>query len=195
MNGLISTLLLLLFLLQVNSEEPKQPKVALILTLAGSQKLVDYFEWTCRTIYYSRDMFDLLVFHENNQRLRNASCAENVKFFNLGERGISTLLASKILEDGEATKEDTAKELTFVINNILVHSPKYLVEIKPLFGDLFSSYIGSYSHWSYTDPDIIWGNLPAWISKDDLEEFDILSIGKNWDAARLYLRGQVSIFS
>jgi hypothetical protein len=186
--------LLLLILLHVNSEEanPRQ-RVALIMTLAGPHKLVDYFEWTCRSIYYSRESFDLLIFHENNQRLSNVSCAENVKFFNLGERGISKLVASKILDGGEK-KEEIKEELTLVINNILIHSPKYLVEIKPMLGNLLSSYIKSYTHWSYTDPDIIWGNLPAWISTSDLLKYDILTIGKNWDAARLYLRGQVSHF-
>jgi hypothetical protein len=215
-------------------------RIALLITLTGGRKLSEYFEWNCRSIYHSKDLVDLLVFHENNQRLRNITCASNVKFINLGDRGLATLLSQHILSsnplliipsnpssvlssfssviadktakifhkkednkgstdlDSSSSKsvvnEDTQRELSLVINNILLHMPKYLIEIKPMLGDLFQSYISSYSHWSYTDPDILWGNVADWVDVDDLTDFDFISFAKHWDAARLFLRGQVRIF-
>jgi hypothetical protein len=212
-------------------------RIALLITLTGGRKLSEYFEWNCRSIYHSKDLIDLLVLHENNQRLRNITCASNVKFINLGDRGLATLLSQHILSSNHphlsnnhsksvlssfssvlaektakffhknedikvpahldssssqlVVNEDTQRELSLVINNILLHMPKYLIEIKPMLGDLFQNYISSYSHWSYTDPDILWGNVVDWIDPDDLTDFDFLSFAKHWDAARLFLRGQV----
>ncbi len=78
-----------------------------------------------------------------------------------------------------------------MLNDILLHSPRYLVEIKPLLGTMFQKYLTPYSHWSYTDPDIIWANLADWVEVKDLERFHIVTFAKNMDAGRLFLRGQV----
>ena len=42
---------------------------AIIITLAGDHKLAQYFEWTCRTITYSSEYYDMLVFHESNSKV------------------------------------------------------------------------------------------------------------------------------
>jgi hypothetical protein len=165
-------------------------KLALVITLAGNKKLVEYFEWSCKSIAASKELVDMLVFHENNQKLRNVTCADNVKFINLGERGLAEAISKQIIGKNESS-ESIQRELSMIIGNVLIHFPKYLVEIKPMLGSLFESYLLGYSHWSYTDPDIIFGNLNDWIDKDDLEKYDIITYGKNWDAGRLYLRGQV----
>ncbi|RYH05299.1 hypothetical protein EON65_45110 [archaeon] len=170
-------------------EEPRL-RLALVVTLAGNRKLADYFEWSCRSIQISADLVDMLVFHENNQKLRNVSCASNVKFINLGEKGIADTI-SKLIVFNE-TNDSVQRELSMVINNVLIHMPRYLVEVKPMTGSLFKSYLSGYSHWSYTDPDIIWGDLRDWIDLKDLRQFDVVSFAKNWDAGKLYLRGQMS---
>eukprot|EP01031_Cornospumella_fuschlensis_P037385 gene37385-45394_t len=111
---------------------PEEPKVrlALVVTLAGNRKLADYFEWSCRSIQTSAGLVDMLVFHENNQRLRNVSCASNVKFINLGEKGIADAI-SKLIVFNE-TNDSVQRELSMVVNNVLIHMPRYLVEIKPM---------------------------------------------------------------
>ena len=62
-----------------------------------------------------------------------------------------------------------------------------------MVGSLFREHLAEYSHWSYTDPDIIWGNLSEWIAIEDLDRFDIITISKNLDASRLYIRGQFAL--
>lgn len=195
MQLLICCILVCLLTYHASSEETAKVanpnRIALVVTLAGNLKLAQYFEWSCRTIVASKSLVDMLVFHENNQKLGEMKCAENVKFINLGDRGLSTIIAKQVLGDG--IKEDVLHQLEHIINNILIHSPRYLVEIKPMIGSLLANYLTSYSHWSYTDPDIIWGNVGDWLEESDLENYDIVSFAKHMDAARLFLRGQVRI--
>ncbi len=165
-------------------------KAALVVTLAGNHKLADYFEWGCRTIGSSSNLFDMLVFHESNVKLHNLTCAENVKFIDLGKNGMSRQIVSEILA-GVNASVDTSRELQKIVNDVIIHSPRYLVEVKPMTGSLFREHLVAYSHWSYTDPDIIWGQLEDWLDPHDMEMFDVISFAKNLDAGRLYLRGQV----
>jgi hypothetical protein len=132
----------------------------------------------------------MIVVHEGNKKLSTVSCGENVRFVDLGDSGLARLVVSTVLH-GSSVKEDVRTQLTQMLNSLYVHSPRYLVEIKPLIGSLFREHLKSYSHWSYTDPDILWGDLSAWLSPEDLSFFDIISFAKNWDAGRLFLRGQV----
>ena len=132
----------------------------------------------------------MLVFHETNSKLMSLKCASNVKLIDLGENGLSKAIISKIL-DGATSNEAVKGRMTMMLNDILTHGPRYLVEIKPMLGNLFRDHLTSYSHWSYTDPDIIWGNLSDWVEEKDLKRFEIVTIAKNNDAGRLFLRGQV----
>ena len=136
-------------------------------------------------------MFDMLVFHESNTMLKNLTCASNVKFIDLGERSLSKIIVDEILRGSNIT-DSTRTELYTVVSDIIVHSPRYLVEVKPMTGSMFSKYLDSYSHWSYTDPDIIWANLADWVEKSDLSKYDIVTLAKNADAGRLFIRGQVN---
>lgn len=166
---------------------------ALVVTIAGTKKLSDYFEWGCRSIGASKQVADMLVFHEDNQRLKDVNCARNVKFISLGENGFAKLFISEFMGISNATSQENREHLTAILSEIIVHMPKYLLEIKPAIGTLFRDYLTSYSHWSYTDPDILWGNLSNWIDESDTQTFDILSISKVLDAGRLFLRSQVSL--
>lgn len=164
---------------------------ALVVTIAGTRKFSDYFEWGCRTIENSKDIVDLLVFHEGNQRLEHITCASNVKFISLGENGFAKLIISELMGISNATSLENREHLTSMLSDIIVHMPKYLLEIKPAIGTLFRDYLTPYSHWSATDPDIIWGNLSNWVDEADTQTFDILSLSKVLDAGRLFLRSQV----
>ena len=71
-------------------------RVAILITIAGKKKLSEYFDWTCTSIERGKGMFDLLVFHEDNEliheREKRGTCASNVKFINLGEDGLSKMI-------------------------------------------------------------------------------------------------------
>ena len=64
-----------------------------------------------------------------------------------------------------------------------------MTEYKPTHGTVFSDYLTPYSHWSYTDIDMLIGDLPLHISSDELSNFDIFTYHFG-DVFRLYLRGQ-----
>lgn len=172
--------------------ETTPPRYALVVALAGNKKLTEYFSWSCRTIYDSRDRFDLLVFHENNQLLRNVTCAENVKFYNLGEKGLSTEIVKTVLNT-EDVSHDAGQQLTKTVDSILQYIPTYLSELKPMMGAIFGRYLSSYRYWSYTDPDIVFGSLSQWITDEDLDQYHYYTLAHNWDASRLFLRGQLTL--
>jgi hypothetical protein len=176
----------------LGEEVSAEPRAALIVTLAGDHKLAEYFEWTCKTIGASKGLVDMLVFHETNTKVMELKCASNVKLIDVGANGLSKLLIAKVME-GSASNESVKGRMSMMLNDILRHSPRYLVEIKPLLGAMLQEHLAGYSHWSYTDPDIVWGNLADWLDVKDLERFDIVTFAKTMDAGRLFLRGQVCV--
>ena len=66
-----------------------------------------------------------------------------------------------------------------------------MLQFKPAYGHIFEEYIDMnyYTHWGYSDLDIIFGDLPRWITNDELTNYDIVTYGYG-DQHRLYLRGQ-----
>ena len=168
------------------------PRGALIVTLSGSHKLSEYFEWSCRSIGASAALFDMLVFHEGNSMLKKVQCSANVKFIDLGPNGLSKLIVDEVTRHSN-TSEVSRIELINLLSDIVTHIPRYLVEPKPMFGTLFADYLLQYSHWSYTDPDIIWGNLADWLDPADLAAFDVITLSKTYDAGRLFIRGQFAL--
>ena len=83
-------------------------KVAILITIAGKNKLSQYFEWGCKSIGHSKAYFDMLIFHEGNSEINSKIddnvCASNVKFINLGENGISKNAVSLIMKNDKSLK-------------------------------------------------------------------------------------------
>lgn len=137
-----------------------EDRYALIVTLAGSHKLTEYFEWSCRSIGASAQLFDLLVFHENLRALQNVTCAENVHFFNLGYRGVSKALVHAILHSGDrnasshahSSTEDKDEDspLVEVVDRVLQHIPAYVHEMKPLYGQIYEHYLSRYASHAFS---------------------------------------------
>mmetsp|Transcript_16440 Transcript_16440/g.35958 ORF Transcript_16440/g.35958 Transcript_16440/m.35958 type:complete len:327 (+) Transcript_16440:83-1063(+) len=167
-------------------------RAALLVTLAGDHKLSDYFEWSCKTIGASSELFDMLVFHESNKRVAELQCAPNVKMIDIGPSGLSKLIIGHIFQ-GFKGEQQVKDRMTEMLRDVLLHGPRYLVEYKPMLGSLLAQHLGEYSHWSYTDPDIIWGNLSDWVEVADLQRFSYITYAKNMDAGRLFLRGQLTL--
>ena len=180
---------------EINSGAKVGNRFAMVVTLAGPNKLSEYFEWTCRTIVHSADSFDMLVFHEGNSRLQRIVCAHNVKFIDLGKNGLSKLIVSELLSEFNTSSEANRGSLTDMLSDVITHIPRYLIEVKPMTGSLFRDYLTPYSHWTYTDPDIVWGNIGSWILPDDARTYDIITLAKTFDAGRLFVRGQVFLSS
>jgi hypothetical protein len=94
---------------------------------------------------------------------------------------------------GSTLREENRINLQEYLSGVLKRIPRYLSEVKPMYGALFQDYLSGYSHWAYTDPDIIYGNLTNWIEQKDLDRFDVISLGRTFDAARLFLREQFTL--
>ena len=74
----------------------------------------------------------------------------------------------------------------------LWRNPYALVEIKPAMGHIFHHIISEYSHWGYSDLDIMFGDLPRWIDREvEMRQNDIVTYSFG-DQDRLYLRGQLT---
>lgn len=51
------------------------------------------------------------------------------------------------------------------------------MEYKPAFGHIFADYLGGYSHWGYSDLDVVFGDLPRWIDEDEWRDYDVVTYG------------------
>lgn len=121
-----------------NAERPD--RAALIVTLAGTHKLSEYFEWSCRSIGASAASYDMLVFHEGNSRLALMKCAKNVKFIDLGANGLSRVVVDEITR-GTNASETSRVGLIALLSGVVTHIPRYLVEPKPLLGSALRDYL------------------------------------------------------
>ena len=165
-----------------------ESKWAAVVTIAGNNKLSEYFEWTCKSFTHVSDIADLLVFHENNVKvlaLQGANmCANNVRFVSVGQHGFARIISKVILNKSALKNKSVKNNLKSMLSFTINHMPRYLVEVKPMTGSLFEKYLIPYSHWTYTDADIVWGNITAWINVTDINSYDVVTLGKLNDAGK-----------
>lgn len=127
-------------------------------------------------------------------------CPDNVKMVDFGStQGLANELVRVIdkvpLDDLQFPRDKLVK----VITHLLDEAPYALVEWKMALGYVFQdilkgdpdSKLPVYSHWAYSDLDVVFGDLPRWITVDEYE-FDIVTYGFG-DQHRLYPRGQFTI--
>ena len=69
------------------------------------------------------------------------------------------------------------------------HYSYIVTEYKPTLGTVFAPYLTGYSHWSYTDIDLMVGDLPLFLDRSELTDYDVVTYSFG-DYERLYLRGQ-----
>jgi hypothetical protein len=221
--------LFLLLLCRIDSDRNPEKdingshRIALVITLSGQEYLSKYFEWSCRSIGVTSELIDMVVFHEDNTKVKEVTCANNVKFVNIGKDGfshiVSRLMMTTVKDHGDVTSQVSLKRLETAITQIIKAMPRFLVEIKPMLGTLLRPWLqpdpnhppphlsivndnnneqqrhSRYTHWSYSDPDILWGDIHTWLTPEELSEFDVISIAKSSTASTLFLRGQLSVHS
>eukprot|EP00435_Cladocopium_sp_Y103_P037040 s1213_g9.t1 len=64
-------------------------------------------------------------------------------------------------------------------------------DLKPLYGALFQEELAEFTHWGWTDLDMIWGNVGAFLKP--LLSYDVISAPDGQRPA-LYLSGQLTVF-
>lgn len=57
---------------------------------------------------------------------------------------------------------------------------------------VFEAYLGNYSHWGYSDFDIVCGQLPRFIEWSELVDFHVVTYSFG-DNEAIYLRGQWTV--
>jgi len=198
------------FMGTVIAAHPGHPRGALILTMAGSGA-PPYLQASCLSVASSASRFDMLIFHEDNELIHDMRCAENVVKINLHHHGLARLIAAAVcqasdtpgtnashqksdsLESLYSSEHNTCGALKDMLETVLSRLPYFLAQFKIGSGDIFAKYLTQYTHWTYTDPDIIWGDLSEWLTDEELNTFDVITVSKYNDAHRLFLRGQFSL--
>ena len=129
-----------------------------------------YFLSSCRR---SAFLADWLIFHEGASYSGQEELPPNVILYDLGKDGLGRLFGTKLAE----ALEDPALTAPLTrLFQIAFREFAYIVtEYKPTHGTVFADYLQGYSHWSYTDIDMLIGDLPLFIEREELEKYHIFS--------------------
>lgn len=79
----------------------------------------------------------------------------------------------------KTTHEEFNRKIDVFFKTTIPLKPRKICDLRPAFGDLFSEYLLDYDFWGYCDMDIVWGDIRAFITQDDLKNYDIISSRKN----------------
>jgi len=166
------------------------------LSSASDQSFPPYFDLFVQSAGGSAALIDFLIFHTGlpSHILPDpTTLPSNVKLIDLQS---STRLAELLVrvtdrrtDESLATNDMDRTKLVGMITKAIEHHPYILVEYKPATGHIFAEYLTEYSHWGYSDLDIIWGDTPRWVTQEELTDWDIVTYSFG-DQDRVYLRGQ-----
>lgn len=123
-------------------------------------------------------------------------CPANVKFFDLGATDdMVDLMVTRMLDRKDEKQWGVPKKrLVALVSRHLETKPYSMVEYKAALGHIYQDYIPTsvYSHWAYSDFDMLFGDLERHISRDEWEDFDVTTYGYG-DQDRLFVRGQFTM--
>jgi hypothetical protein len=127
-------------------------KIAVITCYFGT--LPWYFEYFLHSCGFNPTI-DFFIFTNSNQKFINKP--ENVFFKRSSLKEIEDLLSNK---------------LGFRAN---IPYPYKLCDVKPAYGFLFSRLLRKYDFWGHGDIDVVYGNIRRFMTKEILNEFDVIS--------------------
>jgi hypothetical protein len=184
-------------------------RLAILLPYIASSNqsgIPPYMELFCFGAYGSRHVADFFifhngVFHESSDTTSSWCHRANVYFFHLDIVDLADLIARRVLDAKvQPTAFSSWDQLIYVTAKYLQAYPYALVEFKPALGHIFRDYItgakaprSTYTHWGYSDLDILFGDLGRWISPDEWTQYDIVTYTFGGDQHKLYIRGQFAI--
>ena len=115
----------------------------------------------------------------------------NVKFFDVGHGNIAALIATGMAQQLNLPPANTSSLVTR-LRFMFQKWPRLVAEYKPAFGSIFSHYLQNYTHWGYSDLDILLGDVSRFVSRKELTDHHIVTYSFG-DADALYLRGQWTV--
>ena len=114
---------------------------------------MEHFLASCAQSDY---LVDWLVFHQDAEVPPHAP--RNVRFVNLGPHGLGVQFGITIAAATNQTHR--THELVQLFQQAFQHFAYIVTEYKPTLGTVFAQYLQDYSHWSYTDIDLM---VPAYL--------------------------------
>jgi len=192
--------------------DKKQNRLAIVIPYLppadGAPTFPSYFDLFAMSAAGSVDSIDYLIFHcfiPPSLLPNTESLPPNVKLINLSQKTTSydegndnvptecdmAKLFLRVTDQREKQNllQTPIKKLTTMISHQIINMPYILVEYKPAFGHIFADYLKDYSHWGYSDLDVVLGDMTRWISNEEWNDYDIVTYGFG-DQDKLYLRGQ-----
>lgn len=174
----------------------QQNRIAILIPFVSSldmaQTLPPYFSAFATAAGGSKDLVDFLILHDgipSSLLPESYTIPSNVRLINIGSTKQMAHLFLRCLDRQKDVSVKIQNSLVKIIGDLLHNYPYLLVEYKPALGHIFQDYIQGYTHWGYSDLDILFGDLPRWITQEELKDFDIVTYGFG-DQGRVYLRGQ-----
>jgi hypothetical protein len=178
-----------------------QDRIAFLLPFVGSgsqqqpEAVPAYLSAFCAGAAGASDVADFFLFHNGILNTNTMDCPSNVKFVDLKTTRAFAELLVRVVDHKQ--KQDlvyfqSKDQLVQLVTKHLQVYPYCLVEFKPALGYIFADYITGYSHWGYSDIDMLYGDLGRWITPSEMKDFDIVTYGFG-DQKRLYLRGQFTL--
>lgn len=169
------------------------PRIAILIPFIG-ESLPTYFPLFAHTAAGSASLIDFFIIHSGIPSHLLPSLNEqkqypNVKLIDLQNTQRMANFLLRVTDNRQENLEIPYGELLHVLSQHIERYPYVLVEFKLAYGHIFQDFLSGYTHWGYSDLDIVFGDLPRWISRDELEDFDIVTYSFG-DQDRLYLRGQ-----
>jgi hypothetical protein len=76
------------------------------------------------------------------------------------------------------TLQELNKKVNAVVEVNVPLTTRKFCDLKPAYGAIFNEYSSNYDFWGFCDMDIIWGDIRKFITKDILENYDIISSRK-----------------
>ena len=70
--------------------------------------------------------------------------------------------------------------------------PRLVAEYKPAFGTVFADFLTNYTHWGYSDLDVVLGHVNRFVERSELLDHHIVTYSFG-DADAVYLRGQWTV--
>ena len=205
--GLISVLILALLTLNNNGSRPVQMhsharitrfrggkdkhRIAIVIPFFGEspEAIPPYLNLFCTAAAGSSSLVDFFMVHNGVLEAYTEPVPSNVKFVNVGSTKAFAELLVRVVDRKTDLAVDSRETLVKIVTYHVHQYPYVLVEFKPAIGHIFASLLKGYSHWGYADLDIAFGDLPRWITEEELTDYDIVTYGYG-DQNRVYLRGQ-----
>lgn len=179
----------------IRGETKQKHRLAIIIPFIGEgpEAVPPYLELFCMAAGGSAGLVDFLLIHDSVlDGYYGTPCPDNVKFISLSSSEEFSKYMVRVVDhkpENEIALGQSKDRLAKIVAMHIMKYPYVLVEFKPALGHIFADFLHTYTHWGYSDLDILFGDLERWITPDELNDFDIVTYGFG-DQDRIYLRGQ-----